>query len=289
MKKLPARGILFALCAYSLWGVLPIYWKLLKKAPALEILSHRVLWSLFFLLLLLILTRRFSLFRQEAAGIFRHPKKLAGVLACSVLISLNWLIYIWAVNDNRIVETSLGYYINPLVSVLFGIVFMKERLSARQFLAVSFAAAGVANLVLNFGSFPWIALTLAVSFALYGLLKKLLGLVATTGIILETMLISPLALIYLLFVQPPGSAVFGLAFPFETALLVASGIITALPMVLFASAANLLPLTVLGFFQYLAPTLALLAGVLLYHEPFTAVHAISFGLIWIGLAIFSRR
>jgi len=289
MKNSQSRGVFSALGAYLVWGFLPIYWKLLKQAPALEILSHRVLWSLFFLLLLLRILHRFSLFREETRIIIRQPRKAAGVLASSAIITLNWLVYIWAVNDNRIVETSLGYYINPLVSVLFGIVFLEEKLSPRQLVAVILATVGVLNLVLNFGAFPWVAVTLAVSFALYGLCKKTLALSATTGIILETMLISPFALAYLLFFQTNGISHFGPATPFETALLFGSGIITAVPMVLFANAANCLPLSLLGFIQYLSPSIALLTGVFVYQEPFTLVHAISFGLIWLALIVFSKK
>ena len=289
MKTLPTRGILSALGAYLLWGLLPVYWKLLKQASALEILSHRVLWSLLFLLILLVITRRIGLFRQETQTVLTQPRKMLGILATASLISVNWLVYIWAVNDNRIVETSLGYYINPLVNVLIGVLLLKEKLSRRQYFAVFLAACGVLNLVLHFGSFPWVALSLAISFSLYGLCKKTLGLGATTGIILETGLLAPLTLAYLTWLHFAGSSVFGPAMPFETAMLVGAGIVTALPLVLFANAANQLPLSMLGFIQYLSPTIALLSGVFLYHEPFTTAHAVSFGLIWLALLVYSRK
>ena len=289
MKSNQARGIISAICAYLLWGFLPIYWKLLRQAPALEILSHRVIWSLFFLLVFLIAARKLVAFRAEVHGITRDPRRIIGVLAATLLISLNWLVYIWAVNDNRIIETSLGYYINPLVNVLFGVVLLKEKLSKRQYLAVLLAIFGVLNLVIHFGEFPWVALTLAVSFSLYGLCKKLLGISATTGITLETLLISPLALTYLLFLNAQGVGTAGFDHPVVTVLFIGSGILTALPMVLFANAANRLPLSLLGFIQYLSPTIALLTGVFLFHEPFTVTHGISFGLIWLALLIFSRR
>lgn len=289
MKSLPPLGILSAFGAYLLWGMLPIYWKLLRQASALEILSHRVLWSAFFLLILLGITRRIGLFLQETRHILTQPHKMAGVLATATLISVNWLVYIWAVNDNRIVETSLGYYINPLVNVLIGVLLLKENLSRRQYFAVFLAACGVFNMVFHFGSLPWVALTLAFSFSLYGLAKKKLGLGATTGIILETGLLTPLGLAYLVWLHFAGNSVFGPTMPFETSLLVGAGIVTALPMVLFANAANQLPLSMLGFIQYLSPTIALLCGVFLYHEPFTAVHAVSFGLIWLALLVYSRK
>lgn len=282
-------GVASAVCAYLLWGFLPIYWKLLRQASALEILAHRFLWSLFFLLLFLLLARRLPSFCRELRSIGEDRRRIAGVLAATALITLNWLIYIWAVNADRIVETSLGYYINPLVNVLFGVALLKERLARRQYLAVVLAVAGVANLILKFGTFPWVALSLATTFSLYGLCKKLLGLNAITGITLETGIVSPAALCYLLFLHHAESGTFGAADPFVTLLLIGAGAVTALPMVLFANAANCLPLSLLGFIQYLSPSIALLTGVFLYHEPFTQAHAVSFGLIWLALAIFSRR
>ena len=283
------KGILSAVVAYLMWGFLPIYWKLLRQAEALEILSHRIFWSLFFLAVFLLLTGRNSIFRAELRVLVRDRRRVCGVLVSTVLITLNWLIYIWAVNDSRIVETSLGYYINPLVNVLLGVALLKERLSTKQYLAVALAAAGVLNLTLNFGAFPWVALSLAVSFGLYGLCKKLLGLSPITGITLETLLISPVALIYLFSLEVQNAGTFGWANPWPTALFIGAGIVTAVPMVLFANAANQLPLSLLGFIQYLSPTIALLTGVFLFHEPFTPVHALSFGLIWLALALFSRR
>ena len=283
------KGILSAVVAYLMWGFLPIYWKLLRQAEALEILSHRIFWSLFFLAVFLLLTGRNSIFRAELRVLVRDRRRVCGVLVSTVLITLNWLIYIWAVNDSRIVETSLGYYINPLVNVLLGVALLKERLSTKQYLAVALAATGVLNLTLNFGAFPWVALSLAVSFGLYGLCKKLLGLSPITGITLETLLISPVALIYLFSLEVEHAGTFGCANPLPTALFVGAGIVTAVPMVLFANAANQLPLSLLGFIQYLSPTIALLTGVFLFHEPFTPVHALSFGLIWLALALFSRR
>ena len=283
------KGILSAVVAYLMWGFLPIYWKLLRQAEALEILSHRIFWSLFFLAVFLLLTGRNSIFRAELRVLVQDRRRVCGVLVSTVLITLNWLIYIWAVNDSRIVETSLGYYINPLVNVLLGVALLKERLSTKQYLAVALAATGVLNLTLNFGAFPWVALSLAVSFGLYGLCKKLLGLSPITGITLETLLISPVALIYLFSLEVEHAGTFGWANPLPTALFVGAGIVTAVPMVLFANAANQLPLSLLGFIQYLSPTIALLTGVFLYHEPFTHMHALSFGLIWLALALFSRR
>lgn len=289
MEKFRTQGILSALGAYIIWGFLPIYWKLLQQASALEILAHRFFWSLVCMFLLLALTRRLPLFREEVRNLAKDPRRALGVVVTAILITVNWLIYIWAVNDSRIVETSLGYYINPLVNVLFGVALLKEKLVKRQKMAVALAALGVANLVFHFGAFPWVALSLAVTFSLYGLCKKLLGLSATTGITLETILVSPLALVYLTFLQQKGAGVFSSDALFISFLLIGTGLVTAVPMVLFANAANKLPLSLLGFIQYLSPTIALLVGVLVYQESFTTVHAVSFFLIWLALAIFTRK
>lgn len=289
MQNDRTRGISSAICAYLMWGFLPIYWKLLRQAGAVEILAHRVLWSLFFLILLLLITHRRSSFLAEVRGIIKDPRRVSGVILATVLISLNWLVYIWAVNDNRIIETSLGYYINPLVNVLFGVALLKERLTTRQYLAVTLASLGVLNLVIHFGAVPWVALSLAASFSLYGLCKKLLGIAAISGITLETLLISPLALTYLWFLHSQGTGAFGTANTSLTPLFIGSGILTALPMVLFANAANRLPLSLLGFIQYLSPTIALLTGVFLFQEAFTQAHGITFSLIWLALALFSWR
>ena len=289
MNNQRTLGIISAIGAYSIWGFLPIYWKLLQQASALEILAHRMIWSFIFMALLLFITKRVILFRSEVALLLSLPRKAAGVVFTAMIIALNWLLYIWAVNDSRIVETSLGYYINPLVNVLFGVFLLKEKLTSYQRLAVGLAVVGVCNLVFHFGSVPWVAICLAVSFAIYGLCKKLLGLSATIGITLETMLISPLALIYLVFLHKKSIGIFGPDALFLTLLFIGSGIVTALPMVLFANAANCLPLSLVGFIQYLSPTIALLVGVFMYHEPFTFVHAISFSLIWLALAIFSKH
>ena len=211
------------------------------------------------------------------------------LVLASVLVTLNWGIYIYAISSGHTLDASLGYYINPLVNVLIGVLLLKEKLSRQQYFAVFLAACGVLNLVLHFGSFPWVALSLAISFSLYGLCKKKLGLGATTGIILETGLLAPLTLIYLTWLHFTGNSIFGPGMPFETSLLVGAGIVTALPLVLFANAANQLPLSMLGFIQYLSPTIALLSGVFLYHEPFTTAHAVSFGLIWLALLVYSRK
>lgn len=269
-------GIAAALSAYLLWGILPLYWKLVQSVPPQEILAHRLVWSFAFLVLMLLLSGKLQSFRGELGGVLKQPKQTAGVVLAAVLITVNWLTYIWAVNTDRIVESSLGYYINPLVSVLLAIVVLKERLSFWQMVSFALATAGVLNIMLHFGAVPWIALILAVSFALYGLIKKVIHLGAITGITLETLLISPLMLAYLGYVHSSGSGAFGAAPLVITGLLMGAGIVTAVPLILFAAAANRLPLSVIGFMQYIAPTIMLLIGVFLYHEPFTGVHLVSF-------------
>lgn len=287
MDKERALGVASAVGAYTLWGFLPIYWKFIKEVPALEILAHRFIWSLFFMVFILIAASRIRMFRQETREIFSDTRKIFGVFAAAVVITINWLIYIWAVNDNRIVETSLGYYINPLINVLFGVVILKERLSFWQTLSVLLAAAGVLNLTVKFGALPWVALSLAVAFALYGLCKKLLNIGAITSITLETLIMSPLALGYLAFLQRQDAGSFSLNTPVLTGLLIGSGVVTAIPMVLFSNGAIRLPLSVIGFIQYLSPTIALFVGIFLYGEPFSLAHLFSFGLIWLALVVFS--
>lgn len=278
-------GVLSAAGSYLLWGTLPVYWKLLNELPAWEILAHRVIWSFLFMLLVLFAGGRIKLFWQEVCGICSDWRKLLGVAASSLLISVNWFIYIWAVNDNRILETSLGYYINPLLSVLMGIVILKEKLSLWQGLSFGLACAGVLNLVLAFGSIPWVSLLLAASFALYGLAKKMSSISPSAGLTLETFCVTPVALAYLLWLNQTGAAFTGSKL--HWLLLAGSGGITAVPLLLFAHGANRLPLNILGFLQYLSPTISLLLGVFVYHEAFTATHFASFGCIWLSLAIFS--
>lgn len=282
-----SAGVASAVGCYLIWGFLPIYWKLIDNVPAMEILAHRVVWCFLFLLGLLAFTGRIGQTRRELASIAASRIKVAGVLAAAVIVTVNWFIYIWAVNDSRILETSLGYYINPLVSVLLGVVVLKERLTVRQAAAVALAALGVLNQAVHVGGLPWVSLSLAVSFGLYGLCKKMLNIGAITGLTLETFLLSPAALIYLAWLQYHGQGSFTPGEPVTAALLFGTGVATAVPMLLFANAANRIPLSVLGFFQYLSPTIAMFVGIFLYHEPFSATQFVSFACIWAALAIFS--
>jgi len=287
MDKDRAWGVASAVGAYTLWGFLPIYWKLVKAVPALEILAHRFIWSLFFMVFILFASKRIGLFGQEVRAILAQPRKTMGVVAAAAIITINWLIYIWAVNDNRIVETSLGYYMTPLISVLLGIVVLKEKLSFWQTVAVLLATVGVLNLTFRFGAIPWVALSLAVTFSLYGLCKKLLNIGAITSITVETLIMSLPSLLYLTFLQQQDAGAFRLSYPVVAGLLIGTGVITAIPMVLFSHGAIRLPLTVNGFIQYLSPTIALFVGIFLYDETFSPAHLLSFSLIWLALAIFS--
>lgn len=281
-----ADGVIAAIGAYVFWGVLPIYWKLVAGVPADQILAHRIFWSFIFMAVVIMFMNRSKAVFAECRQVAASPKKFLGVAAGAFLISVNWFVYIWAVNDNRVIETSLGYYINPLLNVLIGIIILHEKLSFWQLVSVVLAAVGVLNMTLHFGAVPWVSLLLAVSFSLYGLCKKVAGITAITGITLETLMIAPLALGYLAYLWSNGSAV-ALTFSATSALLIGAGIVTAIPLLLFANGAAKLSLTVLGLIQYVSPTIGLMLGIFLFHEEFTLVHMISFAFIWLALIVFS--
>lgn len=276
-----SRGVYAAAFAYLVWGLFPLYIKLLAAVPALQILAHRALWCAVLLWLWLAARGETGWWRTAA------PRVLWLLALTAVLISINWGIYIWAVNSGQVVETSLGYFITPLVSVLFGVLLLRERPTFWQWLAVLSAALGVAGLAWDAGRLPWIALGLAFSFGSYGLIRKLVAVEALHGLAFESGLILVPALLYLLWTEQQGTGAFLHLGGANTALLVASGAITAVPLALFAYGARRIPLVTLGFLQYLAPTLQLLIGVLLYHEPFGSHRALAFGCIWLALAIYS--
>lgn len=273
-----------AVGAYLLWGVLPVYWKALQSVPAPQILAHRVVWS-FALLLGLVLMRREGRRLREAAG--RRAVVLYSLAAA--LLSVNWLTYIWAVNAGRIVETSLGYFINPLVSVLLGVLFLRERLRRAQWLAVALAAAGVGYLTWEHGALPWVALVLASTFALYGFLKKTAPLGALHGLTLETAILWAPAVVYLAVQEGLGRGALGHGSVGTNVLLVMTGLVTALPLLMFAAAARRITLSTIGLLQYVAPTCQLLIGVLLYREPFDRARLVGFTLIWVALALYSAE
>ncbi|WP_147804977.1 EamA family transporter RarD [Alkalicoccus halolimnae] len=284
-----SQGITAGIGAYSLWGLLPIYWKWIDHVPAFEVLAHRIVWSLLFLIGLFILLKRLPLLAEDLRYIAAHPKIVVGILTSAFFISINWVLFIWAVANERIVEVSLGYYINPLINVLLGVLFFKESLSTRQRSAVGLAFLGVLILTFSFGTVPYIALTLAFSFGMYGLVKKQTQIGAMTGLIIETLFMMPFALGYLLFVHETASGIMHAGTGWTPLLLAGTGIATAIPLLLFGSAAKKIALSLLGFLQYIAPTTMLILGVVFYGEPFTTVHLISFILIWSALLLYSIR
>jgi chloramphenicol-sensitive protein RarD len=276
-------GLLFGVSAYAAWGFFPIYFKAVASAEPFELLAHRVVWAL---VLLLALTRQQGLM-GELARALKPGRTLALLVATTLLIAVNWLAYIWAVVNGHILDGSLGYFINPLVNVLLGVIVLKERLERPVAVAVLVAAAGVSWLTIQMGHPPWIALTLAVTFGLYGLLRKLVGVGALTGLTVETALLAPFGVAYLLWSGTAGRGTFLSGHPRHDVLLVLAGPITAVPLLLFTGAARRLRLSTLGFLQYLSPTLQLLLAVFLYKEPFTAARGVAFACIWTGLAIFA--
>lgn len=280
------QGIFFGLAAYVLWGVLPVYWKALELVSPFEILSSRFMWSCVFVFLLIIFQKKWPLFTKEVKQVFSNVKTGAAMAAAGITISFNWGTFIWAVNNGHIVETSMGYYINPLVSILFAVVFLRERLDKMQLAAITCAFIGVASMVYSFGKIPWVSLTLAFTFALYGLLKKILPVSALTSIMLETLLITPLALVYEYSLWQQGVSFYASGNLQVIMMLTGAGIVTAIPLLLFTAGARLLPLKILGFLQYISPTLTLLIGVFVYNEAFTASHLLAFGWIWAALLLF---
>ena len=276
-------GMLYAALAFLAWGLFPLYFKALSSIPAQEILAHRMAWSLLFLSAVLLWRRQWS----WLAAVARQPKVLAGFAASALLLSINWGLYIWSVNHDRVVDASLGYFINPLVNVVLGSLLLKERMRPVQWSAVALAAAGVVWLTYDAGHPPWISLALGLTFGFYSLLRKTASLGALEGLSLETMLLFPFAAAYLLWLAQAGQNGFAAAAPLPQALLALSGPVTAIPLLMFAAAARRLPLSLLGLMQYMVPTMQLLLGVWLYHEPFGPGRLIGFALIWGGLALYS--
>jgi len=277
------RGYLYGLTAYVLWGFFPIYFKLLRPAPPLEILAHRVLWSVLFISLLLLAMRNW----RFVGRLVRDRRLLGGVTLAAVLIGMNWATYIYGVNSSRVVETALGYFITPLVVVLLGVTVQAERLRAWQWAAVGTGALAVAVLTVDYGRLPYIALVLAASFGSYSLVKKRLGLPPAEGLFVESAVLAVPALGYLAWLNAAGGAEFGHVSVGHTLLMVLSGLFTAVPLLLFAGAANRVPLVGIGILQYVAPILQLGCGVLIFHEPMPAARLAGFGLVWIALIIFT--
>jgi chloramphenicol-sensitive protein RarD len=275
-------GIWYGIAAYSLWGLFPLYWKLFGDIPALEVLAHRVGWS-FVALTLLVLGLR----RPRAGAFLRLSPALAALYtAAALLIGVNWFLYVWAVNAGHIVQTSLGYFVTPLVNVLLGVAVFRERLRRLQWVAVSLAAVGVLHLTRAYGSVPWIALGLAVTFGGYGLAKKKAPLGSLEGLTLETAVLVIPAVIYLVTLERRGAGAFLHTGLLTSSMLAASGVITIIPLLLFASAVRRVALSLVGMLQYIAPTIQLLLGVLFYHEAFSRSQAIGFSFVWMAIVVF---
>ncbi len=279
------KGILYAASAYIVWGLFPIYFKALHGIPALEILLHRMLWSLLFLMVVLAWRSQWSWVRD----VLRQPKLIAGFVASATLLSVNWLIYIWAINNDHIVDASLGYFMTPLVNVLLGYAILRERLRSAQWFAIGLAACGVIWLTWQTGHPPIIGLSLAISFGVYGLLRKTAALGALEGLSLETFLLFPFAFAYLTYLTVQGHNAFISGSGTTQLLLLAAGPITAIPLLMFAAGARLIPMATLGLLQYIAPSIQLILGVILYHEPFSGERLIGFMAIWAALAVYSAE
>ncbi len=277
-------GVLSAGLAFLIWGAFPIYLRALQGIPPLEILANRVCWSVVFLGLLLLLRRQWG----WLAKIRNNPKLVLSFVASALMLTLNWVIYIWSVNAGQIIDATLGYFITPLVNVLFGLM-LGERLRIGQWMAVALAASGVAWLTVSAGQLPWIGLGLAASFGLYGLLRKTAALGALEGLSIETLIIFPVALGFLLIPGSGSSHSMGGTSLTTTLLLMAAGPVTAIPLLLFAHGARRIPLSVLGILQYIGPTIQFLLGVWLYHEPFGGNKLIGFSIIWSALALYSAE
>ncbi|CAG0931366.1 Protein RarD [Thermoflexales bacterium] len=279
------KGVWLGIGAYAAWGLFPIYWKWLHDVPALQLLAHRIVWSFLLLTVVLLVLQQWPAFRASAG----HGRIIRIYLIAGLLLSINWLTYVWAVNAGFIVETSLGYFINPLLSVLLGVFILHERLRRMQWIAVGLAAAGVTYLTLLYGSPPWIALTLAFSFGLYGLVKKTAPLGSLHGLTLETAILFVPMLCYLIFAEVSGQGAFLHTDALSTLLIIGAGLVTVVPLLMFASAVRSIPLSLVGILQYIAPTLQFLIGVLIFGEAFTPTQFVGFGLVWLALIIFTAE
>ena len=275
-------GVTYAIAAYGLWGLLPLFWKQLAGVPAFETLAHRIVWSLAFVTIMLTHSREWG----KVAAILKNRKSTAYLALCSVIIGINWGVYIWSVGAGHVVDASMGYYINPLVSVLLGVAVLKERMKPLEYVALGMAAAGVAFLGVHLGTLPWVALVLAVTFGLYGLFKKLANVDSLAGLFVESCVLAPFFLVYLAEKQIGGTAAFAAEPWHRSVLFMLSGVATGLPLLWFARAAGTVELSTMGFLLYISPTLSLLIGVFVFREPFSVAHAICFAFIWAAVAVY---
>ncbi|MFJ7952094.1 EamA family transporter RarD [Lysinibacillus sp. NPDC096418] len=281
------KGVWAAFLAYAIWGSFPLYWKMLEHVDSMEILLGRVIWSFVFTVIVVILIGMRKKLVEDLKYLWANKKVFWLLASASFFISMNWYLYIWAVTHEHIIETSLGYYINPLLSVIFGVIFFKESLSGVQWVATGIAFIAVLILTINYGTIPWVALLLALSFATYGVLKKKITFDATRGLAIETLFILPFALGFYVYLFMTGQASFLHVDVKTDILMIVSGVVTAVPLILFAKGAQNIPLYLLGFIQYVSPTTMLILGVVLYKEPFTNVELLAFSIIWLALLLFS--
>jgi len=273
-------GLIFGVSAYVLWGLFPLYWPLLEPSGALEIVGHRAVWSLVFCVIALTVTKAI----KPALATMQRPKVFVKLLAATALISINWIVYIWATNNGHVVEASLGYYINPIIMIAIGIILLKEKMRKLQWASVSIAAFGVLVLTIDYGRLPWVALALALSWGTYGFIKKQLGLGALEGLGIETAISAPFYLAYLAWIGSQGNGHFGHG-PGLTLLLIGSGVVTAIPLLLFNGAGNRLPYTIIGLLQFITPTLQFSIGVWVRHEDMPTARWAGFLIIWVALVV----
>jgi chloramphenicol-sensitive protein RarD len=277
------KGVWLGIAAYLVWGTFPIYWKLLSHVSASVLICHRIMWSSLLLLSMIIVSQQWNSFRARVM----KPRVFLAYSIAGILITVNWLTYVWSVNNGFIIETSLGYFINPIISVLLGVIFLRERLRAWQWLPIGLAFAGVAYLTVSYGGLPWIALTLAFTFATYGFVKKISPLRPLQGLALETTIMLAPAFLYASYAsRSTNTPMLGTNF-LTGALLIGGGLVTTIPLLLFAAATQRIPLSVLGILQYISPTIQFILGVVVYHEPFTHAQLIGFSIVWTALAIFA--
>jgi chloramphenicol-sensitive protein RarD len=280
-------GVIYAGFSYLLWGLFPVYWKLLGEVSSGEILANRVFWSFIFMIVVLYLTKKQGLFLHTFKGFAQNKNQMYALIIASLTVTANWFIYIWAVNNGHLIEASLGYYINPLVSILLGVLVLKEKLNIYQYIAFILATIGVLIISISHGKFPWVAVALALSFGVYGLVKKMINVDSSVGLTLETLVLTPVAAIYMFYLFLNGSNSFLSSGIEIDLLLIGAGAATAVPLLYFAKGAQKIPLSLLGFLQYIAPTIMLLLGVFVYNEHFSKIQLLSFTFIWSGLTIFS--
>ncbi|MGW8023014.1 EamA family transporter RarD [Staphylococcus xylosus] len=279
------KGIFFAFGAYFLWGILPIYWGLIDDIGAFEILAFRIVLSMIFMLFIVVLTKNTEPFKRDIQRLFTNPIQLIAIIAAGYVITINWGTFIWAVTNGHVLQSSLGYYINPLVSILLALIFLKERFNKLEWIAIGLAVVGVLYMTLKIGVFPGISLLLAGSFGIYGLIKKLIPIDAISSITIECIVTAPAGFIYLWYIWHHGGLTFGMNV--SSFWLLFSGAVTAVPLILFSAGARRIPLSLTGFIQYIGPTLMFLIGIFLFKEPFDLDQLITFVFIWIGIIIYS--